>query len=52
MGKFSQDLNYTKASEKGWPCKENGTLAHLVWILVFDDQHGPVRLMDFQVFVL
>jgi hypothetical protein len=20
-------------------CKENGPLAHLVWILVFDDQH-------------
>jgi hypothetical protein len=52
MDNFSQDLNCTKALEKGWPCKENGPLAHLVWILVFDDQHGQVGLMDLKVFVL
>ena len=33
-------------------CKENGPLAHLLWILVFDDQHNQIGLMDLQVFVL
>ena len=33
-------------------CKENGPLAHLVWTLVFDDQHDQLGLMDLQVFVL
>ena len=33
-------------------CKENGPLAHLVWILVFDDQHDQVKLMNLQVFIL
>ena len=33
-------------------CKENGPLPHLVWILVFDDQHDQVGLMNLQVFVL
>jgi len=33
-------------------CKENGPLAHLLWILVFDDQHNQIGLMNLQVFVL
>ena len=33
-------------------CKENGPLAHLLWILVFDDQHDQIGLMNLQVFVL
>ena len=33
-------------------CKENGPLAHLVWILVFDDQHDQVGLICLQVFIL
>ena len=33
-------------------CKENGPLAHLVWILVFNDQHDQVGLINLQVFVL
>ena len=33
-------------------CKENGPLAHLLWILVFDDQHNQIRLMNLQVIVL
>ena len=33
------------------PCKENGPLAHLLWILVFDDQHNQIGLMNLQVFV-
>ena len=34
------------------PCKENGPLAHLLWILVFDVQHNQIGLMNLQVFVL
>ena len=35
----------------GWKCsKEDGLLAHLVWISVFDDQHNQVGLMYLQVF--
>ena len=33
-------------------CKENGPLAHLLWILVFDDQHNQFELMNLQVIVL
>ena len=33
-------------------CKENGPLAHLLWILVFDDQHNQIELMNLQVIVL
>ena len=33
-------------------CKENGPKAHLLWILVFDDQHNQVRLMNLQVIIL
>ena len=33
-------------------CKENGPLAHLLWILVFDDQHNQIVLMNLQVIVL
>ena len=33
-------------------CKENRPLAHLLWILVFDDQHNQIRLMNLQVFIL
>ena len=32
-------------------CKENGPLAHLLWILVFDVQHNQIGLMNLQVFV-
>ena len=32
-------------------CKENGPLAHLLWILVFDDQHNQVGLMNLQVII-
>ena len=32
-------------------CKENGPKAHLLWILVFDDQHNQVGLMNLQVIV-
>ena len=32
--------------------KENGPLAHLLWILVFDDQHNQIGLMNLQVFIL
>ena len=39
------------ASIERW-CKENGPLAHLLWILVFDDQHNQIGLMNLQVFVL
>ena len=28
------------------PCKENGPLAHLLWILVFDVQHNQIGLMN------
>ena len=31
---------------------ENGPLAHLVWILVFDDQYDQVGLICLQVFIL
>jgi hypothetical protein len=27
-------------------CKKNGPLAHLLWILVFDDQHNQIGLMS------
>ena len=27
-------------------CKENGPLAHLLWILVFDVQHNQIGLMN------
>ena len=33
-------------------CKENGPLAQLLWILVFDDQHNQIGLMNLQVFIL
>ena len=33
-------------------CKENGPQAQLLWILVFDDQHNQVGLMNLQVIVL
>ena len=33
-------------------CKENGPLTHLLWILVFDDQHNQIGLMNLQVIVL
>ena len=33
-------------------CKENGPLAHLLWILVFDDQHNQIGLINLQVIVL
>ena len=33
-------------------CKENGPLAHLLCILVFDDQHNQIGLMNLQVIVL
>jgi len=33
-------------------CKENGSLAHLLWILVFDDQHNQVGLINLQVIIL
>jgi len=40
----------------GWKwkgmCKENGPLAHLLWILVFDGQHNQIELMNLQVIVL
>ena len=36
----------------GEVCKENGPLAHLLWILVFDDQHNQIELMNLQVIVL
>ena len=32
--------------------KENGPLAYLLWILVFDDQHNQIGLMKLQVIVL
>ena len=38
--------------QKGGDCKENGSLAHLLWILVFDDQHNQIGLMNLQVFIL
>ena len=33
-------------------CKENGPLAYLLWILVFDNQHNQIGLMNLQVIVL
>jgi hypothetical protein len=27
-------------------CKENGPLAHLVWVLVFEDQPDQIGLMN------
>ena len=33
-------------------CKENGPLTHLLWILVFDDQHNQIGLMNLHVIVL
>ena len=33
-------------------CKENGPLAHLVWILVFDDQHNQIGLTYLLVIIL
>ena len=38
--------------QKGGDGKENGPLAHLLWILVFDDQHNQIGLMNLQVIVL
>ena len=32
--------------------KENGPYAHLLWILVFDDQHNQIGLMNLQVIIL
>ena len=39
-------------SQKGRDCKENGLQAHLLWILVFDDQHNQIKLMNLQVTIL
>ena len=39
-------------SPKRGDCKENGPLAYLLWILVFDDQHNQIGLMNLQLFVL
>ena len=39
-------------TQLGEACKENGPLAHLLWILVFDVQHNQIGLMNLQVFVL
>ena len=33
-------------------CKENAPLDNLLWILVFDDQHNKIGLMNLQVIVL
>ena len=41
----------TNLRSQTW-CKENGPLAHLLWILVFDDQHNQIGLMNLQVFIL
>ena len=52
--KLRKDMN--SLSQKGGyfmeKCKENGPLAHLLWILVFDDQHNQIGLMNLQVFIL
>jgi len=32
-------------------CKENGPLAHLLWILMFDDQQDQIGLMCLRVLV-
>ena len=37
---------------KGKNYKENGPYAHLLWILVFDDQHNKIGLMNLQMFIL
>ena len=33
-------------------CKKNGPYVYLLWILVFDDQHNQIELMNLQVSVL
>jgi hypothetical protein len=33
-------------------CEENGPLAHLLWILVFDDQQDQIGLTYLQLLVL
>jgi hypothetical protein len=38
--------------QKGKDCKKNGPLAHLLWILVIDDQQDQVRLICLQIYVL
>ena len=38
--------------QKGGDCKENRQSAHLLWILVFDEQEDQSGLMCLQVFVL
>ena len=38
--------------QKGGDFKENGPLAHLVWILVFDDQYNQIGLMCLLVSIL
>ena len=49
----SRDLGTMKVQTNfSTSCKENGPLAHLLWILVFDNQHNQIGLMSLQVFVL
>ena len=50
--KASMFLNQVICFHAHLLCKENGPLAHLLWILVFDDQHNQIGLMDLQVIVL
>jgi hypothetical protein len=45
-------LRYVKGTVDHGICKENGPLAHLLWILVFDDQRNQIGLMNLQVFIL
>ena len=53
---FSQIFFKGLATQLAMPldpsCKKNGPLAHLPWILVFDDQHNQIGLMNLQVIVL
>ena len=42
------NLNFSMFDILVLGCKENGPLAHLLWILVFDDQHNQIGLMNLQ----
>ena len=48
---MNSEFGNEQCSDAGGWCKENGPYAHLLWILVFDDQHNQIRLINLQVII-
>ena len=51
-GRSLIDTNRENSVTKLSPCKENGPVANLLWILVIDDEHNQIELINLQVIVL